>query len=185
MDSPGALCKGGCGFYGSSVTDGYCSLCYKEELRKNLHLQNRQSSNVASPSECKNENRTNRAYALDLSKNYGLNDSDVAESSSLNLTFGDVRINLNDIFNEELSNDEEPDNKEDTESSNARNKAENVASKTFKRNKCQVCKKRVGLTGFDCRCGGLFCGLHRYSDTHGCTFNYVTQAQKEKEKPKN
>jgi len=33
-------------------------------------------------------------------------------------------------------------------------------------------KKKVGLTGFECRCGGLFCGLHRYSDKHNCSYDY-------------
>lgn len=26
--------------------------------------------------------------------------------------------------------------------------------------------------GFECRCGGLFCAIHRYSDKHECTFDY-------------
>lgn len=39
-------------------------------------------------------------------------------------------------------------------------------------NRCVKCRKRVGLTGFECRCGGLYCGVHRYSDKHECTFNY-------------
>jgi len=30
----------------------------------------------------------------------------------------------------------------------------------------------VGLTGFRCRCGELFCGAHRYSDRHGCSYDY-------------
>merc|ERR1719318_1395017 len=32
-----------------------------------------------------------------------------------------------------------------------------------KKNRCLSCKKKVGLTGFTCRCGGLFCSIHRYS----------------------
>merc|ERR1719232_207314 len=35
----------------------------------------------------------------------------------------------------------------------------------------QDCKKKVGLTGFTCRCGGLFCSIHRYSDKHECKFD--------------
>ena len=35
-----------------------------------------------------------------------------------------------------------------------------------------MCKKKVGLTGFTCRCGGLFCSIHRYSDKHECKFDY-------------
>ncbi|KAJ2947382.1 hypothetical protein O0L34_g17150 [Tuta absoluta] len=41
-----------------------------------------------------------------------------------------------------------------------------------KKNRCNVCKKKVGLTGFECRCGGLFCAVHRYSDKHECSFDY-------------
>ncbi|KAK4492405.1 hypothetical protein RD792_003210 [Penstemon davidsonii] len=40
--------------------------------------------------------------------------------------------------------------------------------------RCTTCKKRVGLTGFKCRCGHLFCGSHRYSEKHDCPFDYRT-----------
>ncbi|XP_044478591.1 zinc finger A20 and AN1 domain-containing stress-associated protein 8-like [Mangifera indica] len=44
-------------------------------------------------------------------------------------------------------------------------------------NRCNSCKKRVGLTGFKCRCGNMFCASHRYSDKHDCPFDYRTAAQ--------
>ncbi|XP_009418488.2 zinc finger A20 and AN1 domain-containing stress-associated protein 8-like [Musa acuminata AAA Group] len=44
-------------------------------------------------------------------------------------------------------------------------------------NRCNTCRKRVGLTGFRCRCGDLFCSVHRYSDKHGCPFDYQTSAR--------
>ncbi|CAG7667386.1 unnamed protein product, partial [Allacma fusca] len=47
------------------------------------------------------------------------------------------------------------------------------------KNRCDTCKKKVGLTGFDCRCGGLYCSLHRYSDKHDCSFNYIEQGAAE------
>merc|ERR1712227_1134654 len=46
------------------------------------------------------------------------------------------------------------------------------AKDSKKKNRCLSCKKKVGLTGFTCRCGGLFCSIHRYSDKHDCTFDY-------------
>lgn len=39
-------------------------------------------------------------------------------------------------------------------------------------NRCSGCRKRVGLTGFRCRCGEMFCSEHRYSDRHDCSFDY-------------
>jgi predicted nucleic acid binding AN1-type Zn finger protein len=48
-----------------------------------------------------------------------------------------------------------------------------------KNNRCAVCRKKVGLTGIECRCGGLFCGVHRYSDRHNCTFDYHEMAVQE------
>ncbi|KAK3220913.1 hypothetical protein Dsin_014883 [Dipteronia sinensis] len=32
--------------------------------------------------------------------------------------------------------------------------------------------QQVGLTGFKCRCGDLFCGKHPYATEHFCTFDY-------------
>ncbi|KAG9447171.1 hypothetical protein H6P81_013299 [Aristolochia fimbriata] len=46
-------------------------------------------------------------------------------------------------------------------------------------NRCSSCQKRVGLTGFRCRCGDLFCGRHRYSDTHDCSFDYKAAGREE------
>lgn len=41
-----------------------------------------------------------------------------------------------------------------------------------KRNRCMTCRRRVGLTGFNCRCGLTFCGSHRYPEQHGCEFDF-------------
>ena len=37
-----------------------------------------------------------------------------------------------------------------------------------KKLRCHVCRKKIGITA--CRCGKKYCGLHRYSDKHDCTF---------------
>ena len=41
-------------------------------------------------------------------------------------------------------------------------------------NRCSGCRRRVGLTGFRCRCGDLFCAEHRYTDRHDCSYDYKT-----------
>ncbi|KAI3748518.1 hypothetical protein L6452_11641 [Arctium lappa] len=45
------------------------------------------------------------------------------------------------------------------------------------RNRCGSCRRRVGLTGFTCRCGTTFCGTHRYPEQHGCTFDFKTMGK--------
>ena len=38
---------------------------------------------------------------------------------------------------------------------------------------CYICKKKVGLLGFTCKCGSnQFCSHHRYPDSHNCTFDF-------------
>ncbi|PWZ26085.1 Zinc finger A20 and AN1 domain-containing stress-associated protein 5 [Zea mays] len=41
-----------------------------------------------------------------------------------------------------------------------------------KAGRCSSCRKRVGLTGFACRCGATFCGVHRYPERHACAFDF-------------
>lgn len=57
-----------------------------------------------------------------------------------------------------------------TEKSETESKSD--TPKKAKKRRCGVCKKKIGLTGFECRCGGLFCSMHRYADVHSCTFDY-------------
>lgn len=44
------------------------------------------------------------------------------------------------------------------------------------KNRCESCNKRLRLTsGFRCRCGGVFCGKHRYAEEHSCQADYKTK----------
>ncbi|XP_031258247.1 zinc finger A20 and AN1 domain-containing stress-associated protein 1-like isoform X1 [Pistacia vera] len=40
------------------------------------------------------------------------------------------------------------------------------------KNRCKNCNKKIGLTGFKCRCGDMFCGMQRYPKEHSCTFDF-------------
>ncbi|KAK8710606.1 hypothetical protein V6N13_145920 [Hibiscus sabdariffa] len=39
-------------------------------------------------------------------------------------------------------------------------------------NRCFICRKKVGLTAFKCRCESTFCGEHRYPEKHECSFDF-------------
>jgi hypothetical protein len=47
-----------------------------------------------------------------------------------------------------------------------------------KKPKCPTCNKKLALTDLACRCGQRHCSLHRFPDTHGCTYDYRAAAQK-------
>ncbi|KAK4786669.1 hypothetical protein SAY86_010502 [Trapa natans] len=45
-------------------------------------------------------------------------------------------------------------------------------------NRCGVCKKKVGLMGFNFKCEeGPFCGEQRYPESHDCTFDYKEEGR--------
>ncbi|KAL4604364.1 hypothetical protein ACB092_10G188300, partial [Castanea dentata] len=47
-----------------------------------------------------------------------------------------------------------------------------VKGSTSVKNRCKSCNKKVGLTGFECKCGNMFCGMHRYPEKHACNVNF-------------
>ncbi|XP_053574435.1 AN1-type zinc finger protein 6 isoform X1 [Bombina bombina] len=64
-------------------------------------------------------------------------------------------------------------------SDSAQNSSEELdrsPEKKHKKNRCFMCRKKTGLTGFECRCGNVFCGAHRYSDVHSCSYDYKADA---------
>ena len=48
----------------------------------------------------------------------------------------------------------------------------NGNSSTKKSEQCEMCKKKVGIIGFKCRCGSMFCGKHRLPEKHEWNFDY-------------
>ena len=47
-------------------------------------------------------------------------------------------------------------------------------------NRCKNCNREVGLTGFKCRCGNLFCDRHRLPEDHACTQDFKAAAARNK-----
>ncbi|WVZ10972.1 hypothetical protein V8G54_015502 [Vigna mungo] len=46
------------------------------------------------------------------------------------------------------------------------------ASEKNDRKRCKSCNKKIGLLGFQCRCGDVFCGIHRYPEMHSCEIDF-------------
>ena len=53
--------------------------------------------------------------------------------------------------------------------------------------KCKMCKKKVGLLGFPCKCSNtydsdkihVFCSTHRHPEEHNCPIDYKELGKKE------
>ncbi|XP_052007149.1 AN1-type zinc finger protein 4-like [Xyrauchen texanus] len=44
---------------------------------------------------------------------------------------------------------------------------------------CFLCGKKTGLaTSYECRCGNIFCSMHRYPETHDCTYDYKSAGRR-------
>jgi predicted nucleic acid binding AN1-type Zn finger protein len=50
--------------------------------------------------------------------------------------------------------------------------SEQDSQKIPKRCMMENCKCKLKLTDYPCRCGKYFCGEHRLSEYHKCTFDY-------------
>lgn len=51
-----------------------------------------------------------------------------------------------------------------------------------KKKRCTHCNKRVGIFGFTCKCGSVFCEAHGLPESHNCTFDFKLQQRKILEK---
>jgi len=158
-----SLCKNGCGFFGGIENRGYCSVCFKQILKKE----------EADKSENNEKSETAEALAqLTLEE----------KSDSLHEEEPKAEAVAEVITKVE---DELPQTTPDGASAapaavaDAEKEKEEPKDTKKKKNRCFSCKKKLGLTGFSCRCGGLFCGIHRYSDKHECNFDYKAMGEKE------
>ena len=54
-----------------------------------------------------------------------------------------------------------------------------MLSKMSEKIRCFTCNKKLGLLGFNCRCGGAYCSVHRADVEHKCTFDYTAEQKRQ------
>ena len=153
-------CAGGCGFFGSAPLNFYCSVCFKkahgeEEFKRRVNLSDKPTAPTTAS----------------LSPNDSVEEGSGSVSAKMGAELTAISISESTVEAVPVES-----------VIGAVGKAEEVlepAPKKVATNRCFQCNKKVGLTGFGCRCGNTFCSVHRYSDKHGCSFDYKAAGREE------
>lgn len=170
------LCRNGCGFYSNAGNEGLCSVCYKDIVKKKQAPPTNMPASLAptpgsmaslSIEEGSSGSSNGSSFGGAVGGSSGSPPSFISAASAFSGAGGsslDTAVPTVPTV---------PEKAEDiAAAAAAAGGAEDGRDGKKKKNRCLSCKKKVGLTGFTCRCGGLFCSIHRYSDKHMCGFDY-------------
>lgn len=157
------FCRNGCGFYSTAGNEGLCSVCYKEHVKKKQAPPTNMPASLA-PTPGSMASLSIEEGSNSSSSSLGSNVSAAASCASAASAAGSLETagtTVPTLHKDECSAIGGADSGDNGDKEGKK-----------KKNRCLSCKKKVGLTGFTCRCGGLFCSIHRYSDKHQCAFDY-------------
>ncbi|XP_036616070.1 AN1-type zinc finger protein 6-like [Trichosurus vulpecula] len=178
------LCSIGCGFYGSLRTNGMCSVCYKEHLQRQNSSNGRISPPATSisslseslPVQCREGNVPEAQSTLDSMSSPSMQPSPVSNQLLLSDPVASTQGESTSVDKAVPETDNLQASVSDTAQQPSEEQNKSLDKPKQKKNRCFMCRKKVGLTGFECWCGKVYYGVHHYSDVHNCSYNHKADA---------
>ncbi|CAG0915210.1 unnamed protein product [Notodromas monacha] len=153
MEAPGnnqmpIQCRSGCGFFGTTATDGYCSKCYKDYLKRHQAPPSANPSTASSSSVSSGFSTESRMESpvIPQGSPASMQKEDDTKGHSEEVASA-AAVACADIIDEDIANRAaEATSSADLDAVDASGASSDDGSDKKKKNRCGVCKKKVGLT---------------------------------------
>uniref|UniRef100_A0A8C0E3U6 A20-type domain-containing protein n=1 Tax=Balaenoptera musculus TaxID=9771 RepID=A0A8C0E3U6_BALMU len=136
------LCSTGCGFYGNPRTNGMCSVRYKEHLQR----QNSSNGRISPPAPSVNGSVPEAQLALD-STSSSMQPSPVSNQSLLSESVASSQVDSTSVNKAIPEAEDLRASGSETAQQTSEERSKPPEKPRQKKNRCFVCRKKVGLTG--------------------------------------